>query len=175
MIEAETVRLEGGITPDRGRIAVYSCHFGRHEPFHDHALGPEGPWDRVIFTDQADLVAPGRRVVVLPEGFEGLTAKQASRLPKLMPERFLARHDWVIYVDNRARLLMPPDAVVARVEAAQGGEARRGAIWRNCRSGDVLGGSRGSACARGSWRRRNSPACGRPLRRRGFRATLAFS
>ena len=125
-LEAAAVQQAGGIGPERGRIAVYSCHFGRYEPFHDQALGPEGDWDRVIFTDRSDLEAPGRRVVLLPEGFEGLTAKQASRLPKLMPERFLARYDWVIYVDNRARLILRPDEVVARIEAAQGGEAQAG-------------------------------------------------
>lgn len=134
---------EGDLEPERGRIAVYSCHFGTHEPFHDHALGPEGDWDRVIFTDRADLEAPGRRLVLLPEGFGGMTAKQASRLPKLMPERFLARYDWVIYVDNRARLILRPDEVVARIEAGQGGRAMagrylarlpdRGCAWREAR------------------------------------------
>lgn len=143
IIGAEAVQAEDGLRPERGRIAVYSCHFGQYEPFHDHALGPEGAWDRVIFTDRADLEAPGRRVVVMPEGFEGLTAKQASRLPKLVPERFLARHDWVIYVDNRARLIARPDALVARIEAAQGGaaaagrylarHAQRDCAWREAR------------------------------------------
>ena len=140
---AAEVRRAGGLLPERGRIAVYSCHFGRYEPFHDHALGPEGDWDRVIFTDQPDLVAEGRRIVLLPEGFDGLTAKQASRLPKLVPEMFFGRHDWVIYVDNRARLMVRPDALVARIEAGQGGEVpagrylarlpQRGCAWREAR------------------------------------------
>ncbi len=125
-LSAEAARQAGGIVPERGRIAVFSCHFGRHEPFHDHALGPAGDWDRIIFTDRADLQAAGRRVVLLPEGFDGLTAKQASRLPKLMPEVFLGRYDWVIYVDNRARLMVRPDALVARIEAGQGGTAAAG-------------------------------------------------
>lgn len=143
LIGAEAAQEGGGIRPERGRIAVYSCHFGRYEPFHDHALGPAGNWDRIIFTDRADLDAPGRRVVLLPDGFDGLTSKQASRLPKLMPERFLARYDWVLYVDNRARLMVRPDALVARIEAAQGGEApagrylarlaQRGCAWREAR------------------------------------------
>ena len=139
----EAARQAGDIVPERGQVAVFSCHFGRHEPFHDHALGPEGDWDRIIFTDRTDLEAPGRRVVLLPEGFDGLSAKQASRLPKLMPERFLDRYDWVIYVDNRARLMMRPDVLVARIEAAAGGAAapgrylarlpQRGCAWREAR------------------------------------------
>lgn len=143
VLAAEDVRRAGGVEPQRGRIAVYSCHFGNYEPFHDHALGGAGDWDRIVFTDRADLVAPGRRVVVLPEGFDGLTPKQASRLPKLMPEPFLGRYDWVIYVDNRARLVLPPDAVIARVTAGQGGVAgpgrylarhpQRDCAWREAR------------------------------------------
>lgn len=142
-LEAGAVREAGGIVPERGRIAVYSCHFGRYEPFHDQALGEAGDWDRIIFTDQPDLVAPGRRVVVMPAGFGGLTAKQASRLPKLMPEAFLGQHDWVIYVDNRARLMLRPDVLVARIAAGQGGDApagrylarlpQRGCAWREAR------------------------------------------
>lgn len=128
------------LVPDRGRIAVYSCYFGQYEPFHRHALGPEGDWDHIIFTDHAELDAPGCRVVRLPEGFEGLTAKQLSRLPKLWPERFLGLYDWVIYIDNRARLVMRPEEVVGRLDSAHGGLApagrflvrhrARGCSWR---------------------------------------------
>lgn len=143
VIGAEAARQAGGLVPERGRIAVYSCHFGRYEPFHDHALGPEGEWDRIVFTDRADLEAPGRRRVLVSEGFDGLTAKQASRLPKLMPEVFLGQYDWVIYVDNRARLILRPDEVVARISMGQGGAAvpgrylarhpQRGCAWREAR------------------------------------------
>lgn len=137
---AEDGRAIEMLVPDRGRIAVYSCYFGQYEPFHRNALGPEGDWDRIIFTDHAELGAPGCRVVRLPEGFEGLSPKQLSRLPKLWPERFLGAYDWVIYIDNRARLVMPPDQVVARLDAAHGGVApagrflvrhrARGCSWR---------------------------------------------
>ena len=117
---------EGGLVPERGRVAVYSCYFGQYEPFHARATGPEGAWDRVIFTDHAELEAPGCRVVRLPAGFEGLTPKHLSRLPKLWPERFLSGYDWVIYVDNRARLEMAPTELIARLEAARGGAAPAG-------------------------------------------------
>ncbi len=133
----------GEMRPERGRIAVYSCYFGQYEPFHGGAVGPEGDWDRIVFTDHADLEAPGCRVVRLEaglQGFEGLTPKHLSRLPKLWPERFLAAYDWVIYVDNRARLDLSPVALVARLEAARGGAApagrylvrhqKRGCSWR---------------------------------------------
>ncbi|NBE09647.1 hypothetical protein [Paragemmobacter ruber] len=120
---------KAGLVPERGRIAVYSCYFGQYEPFHARATGAEGAWDRIIFTDHADLAAPGCRVVRLEAGlagFEGLTPKHLSRLPKLWPERFLAAYDWVIYVDNRARLDVSPADLIARLEAAQGGVAPAG-------------------------------------------------
>lgn len=126
MTEAAALRAAGGLLPERGRIAVYSCYFGSYEPFYAPALGDEGDWDRIIFTDQPDLPAPGRRLVQMGPGFDGLTAKQMSRLPKLCPEAFLQNYDWVIYVDNRARLLPRADALIARIEAGQGGDAAPG-------------------------------------------------
>ena len=114
------------IKPERGRIAVCSCYFGQYEPFNRHALGPEGAWDRIIFTDHTDLDAPGCRVVHLPAGSGGLTAKHLSRLPKLWPEKFLSAYDWVIYIDNRARLLMSPVDLIARAAEKHGGAAPPG-------------------------------------------------
>lgn len=126
MEQAASIRAAGGLVPERGRIAVYSCYFGGYEPFYPPALGEEGDWDRIIFTDQPDLPAPGRRLVHMEKGFDGLSAKQMSRLPKLCPEVFLQQYDWVIYVDNRARLLPRADALIARIMAAQGGIAAPG-------------------------------------------------
>lgn len=68
------------LVPERGRITVYSCYFGQYEPFHRFALGPEGDWDNVVFTDHATLDAPGCRFVRLPEVLEGLTPKHLSRI-----------------------------------------------------------------------------------------------
>lgn len=127
IVSADDLKGAGGLVPQRGRIAVYSCYFGRYEPFFPPALGPEGTdWDRIIFTDQADLPQDGRCQVHLSPGFDGLTPKQLSRLPKLCPEVFLSRYDWVIYVDNRARLRLSPDALVARIEARYPGPAPMG-------------------------------------------------
>jgi hypothetical protein len=122
--DADEVRQAGGLLPQRSRIAVYSCYFGSYEPYHAGALGPDGEWDHILFTDRTGLPQDGRRFVVMPPGFDGLTARQLSRLPKLCPEVFLSRYDWVIYVDNRARLRLAPDVLIDRIERQMGGADR---------------------------------------------------
>lgn len=98
------------------RIAVYSCYFGNPEPYTPDAMGAGHGYDRILFTDRPDLeVAEGVRREVLTSGDAGAIA--ASRLPKLCPHKFMSGYDWVIYVDNRARLRVDPAAFVAAIEA----------------------------------------------------------
>lgn len=137
MFRGFQVIAAGGVQPERGRIAVYSCWFGDYEPYNPLAMGPEGPWDRILFTDDPKLEPEGVRVVRLKPGRGGLSPKQMSREPKLWPERYLARYDWVIYVDNRAILMMPPNEIVAAIEGLHGEAAPAGRYLlphqqRNC-------------------------------------------
>lgn len=120
-----TVHWREPVQSHGARIAVYSCYFGRHEPFHPDALGPEGEWDRIVFTDHPDLVVAGAQVVQVVD--PSIAAAGLSRLPKIRPHLFLAGYDWLIYVDNRARLRCDPAGLIGRIEAEypQGAPAGR--------------------------------------------------
>lgn len=98
-----------------GQIALISCHFGGHEPFNPAAArtDQEGVVP-VVFTDDPDLaVAPGTGRVVLPAAPVGPAIQ--SRLPKLCPHLFLQGFDWVIYLDNNARLTHSPARLIHKI------------------------------------------------------------
>lgn len=107
-------------------IAVYSCYFGRHEPFNSNCLAIETNSRRFIFTDQDDVekwVAP---LDVTVEKIHLASPKLGSRAPKLCPHKFLPENvEWAIYVDNRATLEVPPEKIVEDVES-QFGECEPG-------------------------------------------------
>lgn len=105
------------------RITVYSCYFGLYEPFNPEATAQEGDHARVVFTDHADLATPG--VTFRQAEGEG-DAGRLSRLAKLRPHLFFGDQDWVIYIDNGAKLSLPPAEIVARIEALYPGGAPAG-------------------------------------------------
>ncbi len=104
------------LRPERdGRIALISCYFGAHEPFNPAAAASDQPGvEAFVFTDQPGLVpVESARAVVLEPSPDGPAIQ--SRLPKLCPHLFLTGFDWVIYVDNNARLLHAPARIIHKV------------------------------------------------------------
>jgi hypothetical protein len=109
---------------DQGpRITVYSCYFGVYEPFNPEATSQEGDHARVVFTDHPGLSSQG---VTVQREAEGGDPGRLSRLAKLRPHLFFGDQDWVIYIDNGARLTVPPGEIVARIEAEYPGGAPAG-------------------------------------------------
>ncbi|NTT86637.1 glycosyltransferase domain-containing protein [Tabrizicola fusiformis] len=98
-----------------GKIALISCHFGQHEPFNPAAAATtQDGVEALVFTDRPGLpLAPGTRAVLLPSDPMGPALQ--SRLPKLCPHLFLEGFDWVIYIDNNARLLHSPARIVHKI------------------------------------------------------------
>ena len=98
-----------------GKVALVSCYFGAHEPFNPDATATaQDGVEAMVFTDRADLpLAPGTRAVVLPPDPAGPAIQ--SRLPKLCPHLFLEGFDWVVYVDNNARLIHSPARIVHKI------------------------------------------------------------
>lgn len=92
------------------RIAVYSCHFGAHEPFNPEATGSESPaYDRFVFTDH-DSLPTAAGLVRIEDRDEGPAI--LSRLPKLCPHLFFKGYDWVVYLDNNALYLLDPARII---------------------------------------------------------------
>jgi hypothetical protein len=100
------------VSTSGARIAVISCYFGAHEPFNPTATDLDS--DQVelfVFSDHPVLpVARKVRLITLPKDPVGPAIQ--SRLPKLCPHLFLNGFDWVLYLDNRARLRLPPEVVI---------------------------------------------------------------
>lgn len=121
-VEPRIEDMPGGLPPEqrlvptgRAKIAVVSCYFGGHEPFNPGATELHGDAaEAFVFTDHLSLpVADGTRLVTLPGDPAGPAIR--SRLPKLCPHLFLHGFDWVVYLDNRARLRHPPDVLIHKI------------------------------------------------------------
>lgn len=102
-------------------VAVYSCYFGKHEPFSPTTLSSVADADKFLFTDSDPDVPDGIQKVRLDE--EAQPAYRASRVPKLCPHRFFSGYDWTVYIDNSARLLCPVSDLRGVITAEVGGEA----------------------------------------------------
>lgn len=101
------------------RIAVYSCFYGKREPYNPAALSSWDSADRILFTDRTDLkVAPGVQLRTEPPSDE--PAHIASRRAKLMPHRYLSDYDVSIYIDNNSRLLMDPALIIQDLDVTRG-------------------------------------------------------
>jgi len=78
------------------RIVVYSVLIGDYEAVKEpEVLDPSVRY--VLFTDNATLQSDGWEVV--PVDTLGLSPRRASRLPKLLPHRYLPEHDISVYMD----------------------------------------------------------------------------
>jgi hypothetical protein len=96
---------------------VYSSFFGTREPLNPRCFDAAGSINRVVFTDNPELVVEGATTVLDP--LDGLDAHRASRRAKLMPHRYFPDHDWSIYLDNNATLLCDPAKIIAEVQSQQ--------------------------------------------------------
>ena len=125
MTDKTTAQLGGQPLVRPLRVLVYSCYFGVYEPFNPLATGDGAGYDRIVLTDQP-VSAPGIQILQGIPGAEPGTATTLSRLAKMRPHLFFGQYDWVFYIDNSASLLVNPLDVIARIEAAQSGQAPAG-------------------------------------------------
>lgn len=96
--------------PDAGRVVVYTCVTGGYD------IPLESPWalrcPHVCFTDDPRLRSATWSLRAL-DGAD-LDPARRSRLPKILPHRYLGDYDTSIWVDASARLLEDPVALARR-------------------------------------------------------------
>lgn len=91
--------------PGIGRLVVYTCITDGYD------IPLESPWDlrcpHLCFTDAPRLRSATWTRIPLDDG-QTLDPVRRSRLPKLLPHRYLASYDASIWIDASARLLVDP-------------------------------------------------------------------
>lgn len=98
------------------RVVVYSVLVGDYEAVKEpEALDPSARY--ILFTDNASLKSD--RWEVVPFDTLGLSPRRASRLPKLLPHRYLPEHDISIYLDSSLSITDPDVRKLAK-DALQG-------------------------------------------------------
>lgn len=98
-------------------LVLYSALYGRADPPNPEVFGGFDGCRRVLFTDRTDLTLPG--VDVIHDPLDGLDPARAARRAKLMPHRYFPE-DWSIWLDNKSRLKMDPQAILAALKTQSG-------------------------------------------------------
>ncbi|MFN0114130.1 MAG: glycosyltransferase domain-containing protein [Paracoccaceae bacterium] len=96
-------------------IVLYSALFGDCEPMNPEVFGGFRGDRAVIVSDRPRPVPEGVELMLDPSG--GLDPARASRRAKLMPHRYFPEAEWSIWLDNKSRLLVPPETIVAALRA----------------------------------------------------------
>ncbi|MCC6002048.1 MAG: glycosyltransferase [Pararhodobacter sp.] len=111
------------------RLVVYSVLVGDYETLKEpETLDPAARY--ILFTDQPDLKSDKWEVV--PLDTKGLSPRRASRLPKLLPHRYLPDHDISIYIDASLTIIEPDIATMARDALQDHDIAGYAHFERNC-------------------------------------------
>lgn len=88
-------------TPSLDKIIVYSCNFGAYENVKD-PLFIDPTVDYILFTDNKNIRSNTWKVQVINDDL--LDARRCSRLPKIMPHKYLPEHDISVYLDSSLEL-----------------------------------------------------------------------
>jgi hypothetical protein len=91
-----------------GRKCVYTVITGGFDPLPESKSFPG--WDYLCFTDNPDLKPSGPWQVRLLDA-QGFPPREASRLPKILPHRYLAEYEYSLYHDGNMRLVADPVAL----------------------------------------------------------------
>lgn len=98
------------------KIIVYSCLVGDYEDLKEpEVVDPSARY--ILYTDNPDLKSDKWEVV--PFDTLGLSPRRASRLPKLLPHRYLPKHEISVYIDHSLTLIERDIAGMSR-DALQG-------------------------------------------------------
>jgi len=94
----------------RGARCVYTVITDGYDDLPSRPAAPG--WDFLAFTTDPALRSESWKVLPFDPG--DLDPRRASRLPKILPHRFLADYDYSIYLDANMRLRCTPDRLVVR-------------------------------------------------------------
>lgn len=107
---------EIALSTGKARNVVYTVVTGGYD--RPQPLPVLDGWDAVIFTDSTNVSYRGWRVVRLDA--QGLDAARASRLPKILPHKYLPEYEYSLYIDANMHLYRSPYNVAERLR------------WRPC-------------------------------------------
>lgn len=87
----------------KGRVAIYTCLTNGYDDL-SSPLTPDINADFIVFTDNPDLKVPGWETRLLPNPLN-LDPRRLSRMPKVLPHRYLQGYDYSIYVDANLTIM----------------------------------------------------------------------
>lgn len=92
------------------KLVVYTVFTGSiqkelPDPFPDVS----DSYDRICFTDDMSIQAKKWKLIPLDTFF--LDSARSSRLPKIMPHRYLPDYEWSLYIDTTVRFKRPPTEI----------------------------------------------------------------
>src|SRR5690606_31785297 len=83
------------------KIIVYTCNFGNYESVKE-PLYIDSSVEYLLFTDNKNIRSKNWKIVVVEEKLED--PRRLSRLPKILPHKYLPEHDISVYIDSSLEL-----------------------------------------------------------------------
>lgn len=84
------------------RVIIYSSLFGNYEPIRE-PLVEHKDIDYILFTDDRNLKSDHWRINLIEDSLQN--SRRTSRLPKILPHKYLPEHDISIYMDANVQIL----------------------------------------------------------------------
>lgn len=83
------------------KIVVYTCNFGNYESVKEpQHVDPTVEY--ILFTDNKEIRSKNWKIVVIDKQLKN--SRRTSRLPKILPHKYLPAHDISIYIDSSLEL-----------------------------------------------------------------------
>ncbi|UWU51561.1 glycosyltransferase [Limnospira platensis] len=100
------------------KIIVYTCNFGNYESVKE-PLAVDPRVEYILFTDRKDIKSQTWKVVNIEDNLGD--PRRTSRLPKILPHKYLPQHDISVYIDSSLEL-KTPDVLKMVEECMEGHE-----------------------------------------------------
>lgn len=111
-------------------LVIYTVLTGSKEelqnPFPENSHG----YERICFTDNPNLKSQDWTIVLMDNHYLG--AERESRLPKLLPHRFLSDFQWSLYIDNTINLTTDPQEIWKHYSQKESSLICFKHPWRDC-------------------------------------------
>jgi len=112
--------------PTPKRKVLYTCLTGGYDQL---IRQPKAPgWDYIAFVDETPAAPQGWDIRLIEK--RNLDPLSASRMPKLLPHRFLQDYDFSLYLDANMALKAPPTKLCQRADWPDFANTRH--PWRRC-------------------------------------------
>ena len=92
------IQYDTGFSNNKSKkIIVYTCNFGNYESVKEPIFYDSNA-EYILFTDNENITCKYWKIIVIKEVLKD--PRRLSRLPKILPHKYLPEHDYSVYIDS---------------------------------------------------------------------------